>query len=330
MNELPLISVIIPFYNIDEYIAPCIDSLLCQEFDDFEIVCIDDGSTDGTPGILDEYAHSNENLHVIHCANAGVSAARNTGVVSSRGKYITFVDGDDVVSPYYLKSMYETLEREKCDLVIGRFKKIGSGSGSLKKSDWKKPTSQTVCSSSEIIDNMLYENPMIAPWAHLCKREVYVNNPFAVGRIFEDTLAFKDHVFWAQSVAVIDEPIYGYVCRQGSITDTSNVSLEKLIQLDQMLDEVGAVIAELGENHEQAWLYHLALEYSRLARLINTSGIHANTTLDDIYLFFKENYSLLMHDEHVSLQSKFRFFLLRYWKKFYYIACDLYEKLQGQ
>lgn len=107
----PQVSVIIPVYNIKEYILRCIESVFNQTFDDWEIIAVDDGSTDGSSAILDELAEKNKKVKVFHVENGGVSNARNFGMEQSDGDYIYFLDGDDWIEPQTLKTLYEFAKR---------------------------------------------------------------------------------------------------------------------------------------------------------------------------------------------------------------------------
>ncbi len=100
---MPKFSIIVPVYNVAPYLCECLDSVLAQTFTDWEAICIDDGSTDGSGAILDEYATSDKRFHVIHQQNAGVGAARNAGLDCAKGEWICFVDGDDLLAPVFLE-----------------------------------------------------------------------------------------------------------------------------------------------------------------------------------------------------------------------------------
>ena len=100
-NTKPKISVIVPVYNVEKYLRRCVDSILTQTFTDFEVLLIDDGSTDGSGKICDEYAKKDKRVRVFHKENGGVSSARNLGLDNVRGRYVTFVDADDKISPDY-------------------------------------------------------------------------------------------------------------------------------------------------------------------------------------------------------------------------------------
>lgn len=121
---MPEISVIVPVYNNDEYISKCIESLLNQIQTDFELLLIDDGSTDCSGKICDDFAEKDGRIKVIHKKNEGVSAARNTGIKNSLGKYIAFCDGDDYVSNMYLNTLLKAIKAPNIDLAICAFQHV--------------------------------------------------------------------------------------------------------------------------------------------------------------------------------------------------------------
>ena len=121
--KFPIISVIVPVYNVVELLPRCIDSLLNQKFTDYEVVLVDDGSTDGSGAICDEYARRDSRIKVIHKQNEGVSKTRNRGIDESQGTWITFVDSDDYVTPDYLSDLYSCLD-VGIDLVVHSLKHI--------------------------------------------------------------------------------------------------------------------------------------------------------------------------------------------------------------
>lgn len=125
MNEVPKISIIVPVYNVEKYLARCIDSILEQTFSDFECLLIDDGSPDCSGALCDEYAHKDNRIHVIHQKNAGVSAARNRGLDAARGEWICFVDSDDWCAKDMLSLLYGAAFENDADVVCGATLSIG-------------------------------------------------------------------------------------------------------------------------------------------------------------------------------------------------------------
>ena len=115
------ISVIIPVYNKVDYLKRCMDSILTQDFDDFEIVAVDDGSTDGSAALLDRLAQDDSRLRVVHQPNGGVTAARRHGLQQARGRYVMFVDADDMFMPGAMRSLHSAMLQSGADEVIGTF-----------------------------------------------------------------------------------------------------------------------------------------------------------------------------------------------------------------
>lgn len=122
--SLPLISIIIPVYNVEKYLHRCLDSILAQTLKEYEVLLIDDGSNDSSALICDEYASRDRRFKVIHKENKGVSNARNIGIENSVGEYIVFIDSDDWVASDYLKVLYTTMQENSCDLAYCAFKRV--------------------------------------------------------------------------------------------------------------------------------------------------------------------------------------------------------------
>ena len=122
--EEKLVSVIVAVYNIEEYLPRCIDSILAQTYRNLEIILVDDGSTDSSGGICDDYAQKDRRIKVIHKKNGGLSDARNAGLDKVSGDYIGFVDGDDWIDEDMYRAMYEACEKEKAQIAACRYKQI--------------------------------------------------------------------------------------------------------------------------------------------------------------------------------------------------------------
>lgn len=122
---MPKISIIIPVYNVEKYLNRCVDSILNQSLQDFEIILVNDGSTDSSPKICDEYVEQDERIRVIHKQNARVAAARNDGIKVAQGEFISLIDSDDWIEPTMLEEMYSTATKFGCDFVMCDFTKKG-------------------------------------------------------------------------------------------------------------------------------------------------------------------------------------------------------------
>src|SRR3712207_285037 len=123
LEEKKLISVIVPVYNSEKYIGKCITSILGQSYENIEVILINDGSTDGSGRLCDEYAEKDKRIKVIHQPNTGPSAARNSGIRAAAGDFIQFVDGDDAIEPFMTETMAASME-ENHQLVVCGYKTI--------------------------------------------------------------------------------------------------------------------------------------------------------------------------------------------------------------
>lgn len=160
MNYIPKISVIIPVYNGGGYLQLCIDSILAQTFKDFELILIDDGSTDGSEKVCDEYAKMDKRVRVVHKANEGINATRRRGVHEAKGEWIAFSDDDDTMTPDALESLYAL--HDDTDIVCG-FEVIPD----------KKLSSEA--SLDDIRHALLAGQLSVTPWAKLYRRSLLID-----------------------------------------------------------------------------------------------------------------------------------------------------------
>lgn len=121
---MPQISIIVPVYKVEPYLRRCVDSILAQTFQDFELILVDDGSPDNCPAICDEYAQKDNRIHVIHQENGGLSAARNAGIDIAQGKYLLFCDSDDYVAPFWCESLVSSVRDKQDNYIFGRIQRV--------------------------------------------------------------------------------------------------------------------------------------------------------------------------------------------------------------
>ena len=114
-----MISIVVPVYNVEKYLHKCVDSILNQTFQDFELILVNDGSTDGSATICETYAATNEKVRVIHKKNGGLSDARNVGIANAIGEYVTYIDSDDYISKEYLEVLQQLLISNNADIAVG-------------------------------------------------------------------------------------------------------------------------------------------------------------------------------------------------------------------
>lgn len=224
----PEISVIIAVYNIEDYIEKCIESVVFQNFDNLQIILCDDGSTDKSGQICDKYAEKFENITVIHKKNGGLSDARNRGIKEARGKYVMFVDGDDLLLPNALKALFENAQQEDADIVIGQAQ-LAKKSRSMERFERIARESfekHRFYSGKEYLEGCLKGGALrVEVWRNLYKREFLSKNAlfFKKGISHEDEEFTPRALLAAKRVVLTDEVIYYYNNdRENSITNEIN------------------------------------------------------------------------------------------------------------
>lgn len=213
---MPVISVIVPVYNVEKVLYHCIDSILNQIFNDFELILVDDGSTDNSGRICDEYAGKDTRAKVIHKQNGGVSSARNAGIEAAKGEYICFVDSDDYLESNYLKELVETKRKyADYDNIWCGFQTVEDYNGKNKEAVIAKNDTGISCYSLEDI-MILHERWLDAsPCNKLFNKRVVVNNNI---KFPEDLSLGEDLLFNFEyldstkgKIVVINQPLYNYI-----------------------------------------------------------------------------------------------------------------------
>ncbi len=212
-RKLNRLSVVVPVYNISAYLPQCLDSIIGQTLKDIEIVLVDDGSTDGSGQICDEYALRDDRIIVFHKTNGGLSSARNEGVNAASSDLIMFVDSDDWVEPFFCEKAYMASMEYGADLVLFNYVKIYNNGSIVKQS----PTihSGTLTEYEAFLFN-LYYTPAI--WLGLYRKELFNNVRFPVGKYHEDTGTTYRLIHNAKKIVYINDTLYNYRAnRPGSI-----------------------------------------------------------------------------------------------------------------
>lgn len=215
----PLISVIIPVYNVEQYLKCCLDSVVSQTYRKLEIVLVDDGSTDKSSSICDEYAHLDDRVRVIHKENGGLSDARNTGVRKSMGSMVSFIDSDDIVSPVFIQVLYEAMVEHDCSMVAlaGSQSFVDGEIPSLTMARDEVGKSQLI-EPQDYLKRVLYQDCATGAPFRLYTRELIESCPFPSGVYYEDTGIVVSVVNQANRIGLIkSRKLYGYRLRDSGI-----------------------------------------------------------------------------------------------------------------
>ena len=213
----PLVSIIVPVYNVKPYLNRCVNSLLGQSYQNMELLLVDDGSTDGSETLCDEYAAQDVRVRVLHKKNGGLSDARNAGVDAAKGEYLSFVDGDDWVSPYYIENLYRALEQAGADFSASCFEEVFEGQP-VQSVPTERLEAFEILSREECLRRILYQEGMeVTTPTKLYKRALFEGVRYPVGKLYEDIPVAYEVTKRAHKAAHIANRDYYYFQRGSSI-----------------------------------------------------------------------------------------------------------------
>lgn len=209
----PLVSIIVPIYNTSKYLSKCIDSLLNQSYTNIEIILINDGSTDNSKEICDNYSVANKNIKVIHKQNAGVAEARNTGIETANGEFLCFVDSDDYVSKNYISDMLNVAQTENVDIVTSNQFKIWDDNNIIELFDNNIPKNDYfILTGIKTLADMLYGKTCYATsCCKLYKKSIFDTIRFPPICMGEDSYTMYQCFLKAEKVAHLHSPNYYYL-----------------------------------------------------------------------------------------------------------------------
>lgn len=240
------ISVIIPVYNSSTYLRKCLDSVVNQTLKDIEIIVINDGSTDDSKNIIEEYSCKYKNIIFIDQKNKGIGKTRNIGIKKATGEYITFVDSDDYIKENMLEEYYKYAKKHNFDLVIGSYiKKINNKEIIFENNKFKTGNVKTTPQILYLIE--------YGPWAKLYKREMLINNNiyFDEKRKYEDMPFVSKALLKSKLIGQITEPYYYYIIHNNSETTT----------MDKRVFDILDILKEIKDYYKREYYLRDELDY---------------------------------------------------------------------
>ena len=209
--ENELVSVIIPIYNVEKYLAACIESVQKQTYHNLEMILIDDGSTDGSGKICDEYAKTDNRITVIHQVNHGISQVRNRGVKEARGTYIFWIDSDDYVSESIVEELYHNLIEQNAEMSICNYTQGSERTYTFVHQEEERLEVFDAREGLErIYKNHHYSFIMAASWAKLIKKSLYEGCEYPEGKIFEDIYMSHKLISKCKRIVYTNKTMYYY------------------------------------------------------------------------------------------------------------------------
>ncbi len=213
MKTNELVTVVIPVYNVEKYVKECVDSVLAQTYSNLEVIAVNDGSKDGSLAVLEQYEDAR--LRIITQSNAGLSAARNTGLKNAHGSYICFIDSDDIISPYYVEKLYQSIQNTQSEIAVADMEYFYEDGT-------RKFSVGGQFSVTDCIDNPKLITINNSACNKLFETRLFDDIQFPVGAWYEDLATVPILLYKAKRVSKVDEALYDYRQRSGSIAHSAD------------------------------------------------------------------------------------------------------------
>ena len=258
------VSIVIPVYNVEDYLVECVESVCNQTYDNLQIVLIDDGSTDTSGLMCEKLKNVDERIRVVHKENGGLSDARNTGICYATGEYVFYLDSDDYLEPDAIEILVKMAETEGADIVVGNYFYTYSDNETVAEFQFE---TEIILSNYEAMEALVTGKIQNFAWGKLIKRELAEKYQFPKGKLFEDH--YWAHLIFgeAQKVAVTNKTLLHYRQRDKSISYTFNINrldvLEGWIVRKEYIEKKYADLLE-------KYLEYLSKSYVSIAWMIMT------------------------------------------------------------
>ncbi len=294
MKNEKLISIIVPIYNVERYVKKCLDSIVVQTYNNLEIILVDDGSTDNSPSICDEYAARDSRISVIHKPNGGLSSARNAALDVFKGEYVTFIDGDDVVGKRYVEALFELVEKFSVELSQVMFRSVSEKESEIAPEG--SADSRLYTQKEALRDMMGQQHITNSACYKLYARHLFDDIRYPLNVYFEDVAVTYKIIFMVDRVAYSSEVLYDYIKRESSIT-RSKFSTKAMACIYYAEEMITAILKKYPDLYRECY-----------ARLCNAAFGVIHDIGDDKAEFCKE------FDTAMNIIKKYRIYSALYGK----------------
>ncbi len=286
------VSIIVPVYNVEEYLEECLKSIIEQTYRNLEIILVDDGSTDSSGKICEDYKNKDSRIKVIHQKNQGLSAARNTALKIVTGDMIQFVDSDDFIAKNMIEDLISIMHDKEADIVISSHY-IYENEKVIKP---EYSNQMEIYDMNQAIAQMVLDKKIrFYAWDKLYKSKLWQDVEFPVGRIFEDIATIPKSFVNAKKVVFYDHPFYYYRKREGSITMKRSKE-QKLQYLSSVLD-INKYLRQRTEGIEDYLDYNLVYTMINLFHAVGKYDIEGLDNEKDVQNLYNK-IKMLLNDQH--------------------------------
>lgn len=321
-----LISIIVPVYNVDNYLESCLKSIVNQTYNNIEIILVDDGSTDESGKICDDYCTKSCNISVIHQENQGASVTRNVGIKHANGEYIVFVDADDEVGEKYIEYLYYLIKKYNTKMSIAAYTIISKNN---KKIDLGNGYKEEKLSTKQCLERLLKEQGFtVSPCAKMYEKSLFKDIKFPEGKLFEDNGTVYKFIMECNQIAYGNESYYYYYKRDNSSTTSEfNINKIDLIELtDKMCKDISNKYPDLEGTLEKK---KITARFSIL-RMINLKEKNSeiNEKRLEIEKYIKARKKYILNSKDMDKRDRFALISLIIGRRFFYFAWNLYCKIK--
>lgn len=293
-GESIMISVLMPVYNVEKYIENTLESVAGQTYGDFEAVMVDDGSTDSSGAVCDEWAEKDSRFRVIHTPNRGVSAARNTALANVKGEYIFFMDSDDIILPETFEELLNSLLENGADMAAGNMYYTDDKNNPIEKLNSSSPMKNEILTGVEYIKKLTEPNAnyYCTSTNKIFKKELFDGIVYPVGRINEDEARIHEVIFKCKKIVTLKKPYYRYIKHSEGITGTS-FGIKNLDREDAFRDRINFLLSKnLDELASFAAIAAMDSAIVTFEKCVENGYYYGETKkrlIDDFDFFFKHS-----------------------------------------
>ena len=296
---LPLVSIIVPVYNVEKYIEKCLDSIINQTYNNLEIILVDDGSTDDSGLKCEQYSEIDDRIIVIHKKNGGLSDARNTALSVFTGEFVAFVDSDDYLDQEYIEYLYKLIVNNNADISVCQYTITYS---TVSKKNRKTKETIKIFNRLSAIENTLYHKCIpVSAFGKLYKREIFDSIKYPYGYYYEDLAVIVYILNLCSKIVVSNQKKYYYIQRKDSIMN-GKFSIEKMRKVKISKDHLHFIESNYPDLAPAA-RFRLFLSALQTYRIIPFDSIHKDL-LNEIWMIIISYRKEILHDEKVEFSYK--------------------------
>ncbi len=321
-----LVSIIIPIYNVEDYLERCLNSVVNQTYKNLEIILVNDGSTDRCKKICDDYQKKDDRIKVIHKENGGLSDARNAGIEIAKGEYISFIDSDDYVSNDYIEYMYNMIKNTSSKLAICGVKEVWAHTTIVEEAHTK---SESLTAKQTLRNLLLDQGIEICAYAKLYHRDLFKEIRFPKGKVYEDSAVMYKLIMLADKIVYGDKKCYYYIARNGSISKHKDFNLNENDYIKHTNEMLEFLLKKFPDLEVPIHRFDINSKFRILKMLMFTKP--RNVKMEKEYIKYIKKYQKeVLKFSETPKKDKIAIILINIGRPVFKISWFIYRKVTGR